>query len=351
MERKKTFKGRLERAFSVDSFAAAFHAVLDGLRGGRTQDVLSSTRDKTHKMLILRSSRGGLITLLAIMLSILVAGSCVEVANAGDTGQDSKPVNTGQDPTDPITRFDIRWENDELPYDNNFNNNNDADTVILRVDAPIPLGKKGDMGTLAFRMDLPFQSTRTTVPGDDGTFGFGSVYLQFLHIVPKSWGNLPKADKWAWGYAAQAATATNGRQNRTDIAMFGSKWNFNLGKKKRGGTFATSVLKYYNSDSDLANGFDAISELHVQPIINFGIPKAIDFVTLWGNFDWVFNFEDGVVGKQESGDYFIPYDITVGKMLSGGKVVLSATIAGDLFSSSNFKQFDERFMVRVGFFF
>jgi hypothetical protein len=278
----------------------------------------------------------------AVLACIVVAGSCLESANAG---------NTGQDPTNPITRLDIRWENDELPYDQQLDNNNDADTVILRADAPIPLGKKGSSGTLAFRADLPMTSTRSNVPGESGEFGFGSVYLQFLHIVPKKWGNLPKAGAWAWGYAAQLATATNGREKRTDIFVYGSKWGMKKDKDGPGGSFAVPVLKYYNGDADIANGFDAISEFHLQPTINFAMPIGIDFITLWGNFDWVYNFEDAVVNSYSSGDYFIPYDVTFGKMLSGGKVVLSASFAGKLLSSSDFVQFDERFMLRFGFFF
>lgn len=287
---------------------------------------------------VTRSGRDLLIAVQTFLILILVAGSSLQVANA---------ANSGQDPTQPVTRFDIRFENDELPYDNNFDNNNDSDTIIFRVDAPIPLGHKGSGGVLAFRFDVPLTSTRTNVPGESGDFGFGSVYMQFLHIVPKSWGNLPGGAAWAWGYAAQLATATNGRQDRTDILVFGSKWNWN----KTGSNFIVPVLKYYNGDADTANSFDAIDELHLQLTMNFDIPAGIDFITLWGNYDMVFNFEDGIYNGHQSGDYFIPWDVTVGKLLSKGKVVLSATLAGPLAYSTNFKQFDERFLLRAGFFF
>ena len=80
-------------------------------------------------------------------LALVLALSCLATA-----AEDKKSGNTGQDPTNPITRLDIRWENVELPLDVN---NNDEDTVILRSDAPIPLGKKGGDGTLAFRVDIP----------------------------------------------------------------------------------------------------------------------------------------------------------------------------------------------------
>jgi len=104
----------------------------------------------------------------------------------GHANADDDVPNTGQDPTNPVTRLDIRLENDELPYDANFNNN-DSDTLILRADAPIPLGKNGSQGTLSFRVDIPMSSVRTSVPGETGSFELGSVYLQFLHIVPQHW--------------------------------------------------------------------------------------------------------------------------------------------------------------------
>jgi hypothetical protein len=260
--------------------------------------------------------------------------------------------NTGQDPTDPVTRFDIRWENVELPGDAN---NNDLDTIILRTDAPVPLGKKGVDGILAFRMDLPISSSKGLMPGDPGTLGLGSIYLQFLHIAPKKWGTFFGNKAWAWGFAVQAATATNGREEATFIPIVGAKWSLN----KPGSSFFTPVLKYYTSPAESDPGFGAISELHLQPVINFNIPVGIDFVTLWGNYDWVLNFEDSATTSR--GDLFIPYDIQFGKMLSGGKVVLSATFAGKLVNSNvdaaplgrpaTTPQFDKKFLLRVGFFF
>ena len=276
---------------------------------------------------------------------------CAVIVLAGASFTSAHAVNTGQDPTNPVTRLDVRWEDDALPYDLEGTQGQGSDTIILRTDMPIPLGNKGSGGVLALRMDLPFTSSKTTDPitgATSGNVGFGSVYLQFLHVTPKSWGRFWGNDAWAWGYAMQAPTSTFGRQNRTNIAMFGSKWGLSETNK---GDFFASVLKYYNADADPDNSFDKLNEFHFQPIFNWNIKTGISFVSLWANYDWVYNFEDGVFGAQTSGDYFIPYDITVGKMLSGGKVVLSATVAGKLASSDNYDLYDDRIMVRVGFFF
>ena len=291
-------------------------------------------------------------TQLYSVLGIVMALSCFELANASDA---EKVVNTGQDPMHPITRFDIRYQNSELP-DDITDNNNDSDTLILRSDFPVPLknlkNPKKSWGVLAGRVDLPITSTRTNIPGESGAVGFGSAYLQFLHVVPKRWGNLPKANAWAWGVAAQLATATNGRQKRTMIGIYGSKWNINKVSK---GSFAASVLKYYRGPEE--TGFDEVNEFHIQPMINFNIPKGygVSFITLWQNFDWVMTFVDGTAGgvypESKSGDYFIPYDITIGKMLSGNKVVLSGSFAGKLFGSSDYELYHKQFQFRIGYFF
>ena len=287
------------------------------------------------------------ILLWAVAIAVVLTGNALAQEPVNDTGPTAdKQVNTGQDPTKPLTRFDIRLQNDKLPYDERPGDRANADTIVFRVDAPIPLGKNGSAGTLSFRTDIPMMSVPSSTPGESGEFELGSVFLQFLHIAPPSWGNLPGASAWGWGYAMQADTATNGRQKRTDIGVIASKWNLN----DSGGIYTVPIFKYYYGAADLDNGSDKINEMHFQPIFNFAIPKVINFITLWGNYDWVLNFEDGEATTKKSGDYFIPYDITFGKMLSQGKVVVSVTFAGELLAD-DFVQFDDRIMLRFGFFF
>ena len=81
---------------------------------------------------------------------------------------------------------------------------------------------------------------------------------------------------------------------------------------------------------------------------NFYIPKGIDFITLWGNYDILYNLEDGAT--KESGDMFIPYDVTFGKMVSP-KVVASLTFSGPIYQSDTYQHYDFQTMIRVGFFF
>ena len=266
--------------------------------------------------------------------------------------------NNGQDPTNPITRFDIRFQNDLTAFDayhNQGDNDNQAGTLILRTDAPIPLGKNA--GTLALRFDFPMTSQTSATAGESGTFTFGSAFASFLHIVPKQWGPKMEGFAWAWGLATQLPTATNGRRKTTFVPMAGASIPiYPFGKKHRGSAFIP-VFKYFRGPEESLRGgtlnFDKINEFHFLPTINFTFPwKGINFLTLWGNYEWQLTFEDGVVNPaQESGDYFIPYDVTLGWLLSGGKAVLSVTFAGPLVYSDGYQQYDARFMLRVGYFF
>ena len=267
---------------------------------------------------------------------------------------DDKPetVNTGQDPTAPLVRMDIRWDSVQLPDASNP----DEEIFIIRADAPIPLGNKGSAGTLYFRMDVPFVSLQSTGLANPGAMTMGSVYLQFMHIAPPSWGTFWGNKGWAYGLALQVPTSTYGREEATYIPTVGAKWNLN----KSGSKFFTPVMKYLYGGEEESRGFDEINELHLMPIINFGISKGIDFVTLWGNYEWVINLTDGSTSTKQSGDIFIPWDITVGKLLSGGKVVISLTAAGKLVDANvtgatgrqgHQPLFDSRYMFRLGFFF
>ena len=48
---------------------------------------------------------------------------------------------------------------------------------------------------------------------------------------------------------------------------------------------------------------------------------------------------------------YLAYDITIGKMLSGNKVVLSGSFAGKLFGSSHYELYHKQFQFRIGYFF
>ncbi|WP_299694341.1 hypothetical protein [uncultured Vibrio sp.] len=265
------------------------------------------------------------------------------VASEESTGDKNSGKNTGQDPTRPMTRFDIRLEQGYLPFDAQGRDEQEGiNTLIFRADAPILLGDKGQNGLLSLRMDIPLISLQRTFTRE-GSFELGSTYLQAVHIAPSSWGNLPGASAWGWGYAMQAPSSTTGRQEITHLGIYASKWQ--LSKT----VSFVPLFKYMNASSE--DNFDAINQLSFTPIINFNIGKGIDFVTLWGNYEWLLNFDDGELTGKQSGDYFIPYDVTVGKMLSDNRVVISATAAGELLSSSDFEQYDNKIMLRVGFFF
>ncbi|MGP8306724.1 hypothetical protein [Vibrio sp. YIC-376] len=262
--------------------------------------------------------------------------------------------NTGQDATQPLTRFDIRYQHDSLPFDsyhNNFNKN-DADTIVFRADAPVSLGESGVMYV---RMDVPFLSSSSSTPGESGNFDLGSIYAQAIYISSK---DLRIAGKYAWGLgmSANLGSATNGRQKETWAPTFGMSIPIHPFGSEHEGSAIIPLIKYLTAPEEkLRQGtlnFDEISELSFRPTINFTLPwEYFEVFTLWGENEWRYNFEDGKYTQKESGDYFIPYDVTVGKMLANHSVIMSMTASGPLFYSDEYKVFDHRLMFRLGFFF
>lgn len=186
-------------------------------------------------------------------------------------------TNTGQDATQPLTRFDIRYQHNTLPYDAYYNsyNKTDSDTIVLRADAPISLDKKG---VLYVRMDVPLISRSSSTPGGDGSLDLGSIYGQAIYISPKE---LMIAGKFAWGagIAAQLGTATNGRQETTWAPTFGMSVPIHpFGKKHGGSAFIPLVKYFFGPEESLRQDtlqFEEISEISFLPTINFTLPWGI----------------------------------------------------------------------------
>ncbi|GAA5188715.1 hypothetical protein [Ferrimonas gelatinilytica] len=268
----------------------------------------------------------------------------------------STAQNTGQDATQPLTRFDIRYQHDALPFDlyhNNFDNKNDTDTIVLRADAPVSLDENG---TLYFRTDFPFISSSSSTPDQNGSFDLGSIYAQAIYIAPEKFAIGGKYI-WGAGLSAQLGSATNGRQKTTWIPTFGMAIPIYPFGQERGGSAFIPMFKYLMGDSEALRGgtltFDEINEFHFLPTLNFTLPWSyFEVFTLWGNEEWQWSFQDGTVrNEQKSGDYFIPYDITIGKMIANNNVIISLSAAGPLLYSEGYKQYDHRLMFRLGFFF
>ena len=95
--------------------------------------------------------------------------------------QEKEEVNTGQDPTKPLTRFDLR-----LKYQDTMIKDREQFITTPRLDKPIPLVGGWLLST---RFDLPLVyndiPSRDNKDGD-GEFGLGDLLTQFLFIKPLS---------------------------------------------------------------------------------------------------------------------------------------------------------------------
>ena len=116
-------------------------------------------------------------------------------ALAQEEGQEEE-VNTGQDFTKPLTRFDLRQKYQDLP------NGKTANQTTLRIDKPIVLKNKW---VLSLRADLPFISNNVVSmdnPTGDTESGVSDFLNQVMFIAPQGDKN------WTWAYGAQVLWPT-----------------------------------------------------------------------------------------------------------------------------------------------
>ncbi len=243
-------------------------------------------------------------------------------------------TNTGQDPTKPITRFDLRLKYQnisdlDLPgFDDDLRNW----ILTLRADSPIPVGESG--WVVGSRVDLPLiinniPSADNIDGGDE--FGLSDSLIQLLAIAPAK-----NQKTFAVGTQVIFPTATQDQ--------FGTgKWQ--LAPTLAGkvdlpaitpGSFVALLLRdqfSFAGDSDR----DDIHQLVIQPVFNVNLPQAW-FVTLAPEIrlDW------------DEGDWFVPFDVTLGKLINPSTVA-SLEVKTPLIDDLDSFQFEIE--GRLGFFF
>ncbi|MCL1067408.1 hypothetical protein L2735_11395 [Shewanella olleyana] len=281
---------------------------------------------------------------MMIKKGFILLASSVLLSSVPHAAMAETENNTGQDATQPLTRFDLRAE-----Y-NSGGNNSSNNITTLRADAPISLD---DNGIAYFRIDVPF----VNVP-DENSFSQAGVYTQAIWIAPKELSFAKKYD-WGAGISANIGGGTLGREKTTWIPTFGTSIPISpFGAEHKGSAFIP-LFRYWRGEEEFDSAgqltFDSVNELRLLPTVNFNLPwKYFEVLTLWGNADWKVNFDDGVKNpNKQSGDYYIPYDITIGKMIANRKVIVSMTFTGPLISSGEYKQeqYDHTALFRIGFFF
>jgi hypothetical protein len=236
-------------------------------------------------------------------------------------------VNTGQDPTKPLRRLDLRVGYTDLP------GGRSAVTQIVRMDIPNTLTDDG--WKLNIRFDMPFVAN--DVPSRDNPsggweFGAGEFLAQGLLIAPPD-------GKFTYGVGLQTIFPTASQDQfgsgRYQIApTIGGVYQLPEISK---GSFAGLLVRNF-FDVGGSDGRNEVNELSIQPLFNIALPDRA-FVTFGPDLriDW-----------EDSAAVFLPFDVTIGKRL-GKNTVISVELQAPLVSDQDRFEFKAEF--RIGFFF
>lgn len=279
-------------------------------------------------------------------IKISACAACLLLLAANPALADEKKENDGQDPTRPLTRFDIRTLYTDgiiLPDQPDANQ-----TVVLgRIDKPIPL----ESGWVFYwRTDVPLVSNDVPSadnPDRDREWGMGNWFNQFIMIAP---GKKYPLGIQTFGIGGQIKLDTasqdqfgNGRHSLVPLLAW--KWQFE-------NWALIPVFKYEKAFGDEPAGQDKeIENFQFKPIVNVTLPNKW-FLSFWDSTDWVLEKNDG----PNDGDWNIPLDVMIGKRSNscGGisdQCVYSFQWIEPIVEEGDFELYDSAAQFRVGFFF
>jgi hypothetical protein len=269
-------------------------------------------------------------TLLASVVALVLARPAgaqqAPQPDLGSAAPAAQEENSGQDPTRPVTRVDLRLKYQDNP------GGRDAELLTLRADKPFVLAGGWKVST---RADLPFvRNNAISADNIDGDheIGFGDVLLQALVITPPH-------GKAGFAFGTQLILPT------------GTKDQFTSGKWQLGPTVAAvyqlpevspgSFVALLVRDSfSFAGDHDrpGSNVLSVQPIFNAALPDK-----------WFLTFgPEAKFNTRDQWKLFVPFDVTVGTKLDPRTVV---SLQADVPIINEFKQYDWQAEFRIGFFF
>lgn len=257
-------------------------------------------------------------------ISLMLAFPAHAQAPAPDSA--SHEENTGQDPTRPVTRVDVRLKYQDNP--GGF----DAELLTLRADKPLMFDSGWKLST---RIDLPFvRNNVVSLDNLDGDHeaGLGDVLVQALFISPPH-------GKATFGFGTQLIMPTGTQDQFTT-----DKWQlapsalavYQLPEISRGSFVGVLVKDTFSfaGDDDRLN----INVASIQPIFNWTLPDK-----------WFLTFApEAKFNTKDDWKLFLPFDVTIGKKISPTTVVSLQT---DVALVDEFKQYDWQTEFRIGFFF
>jgi hypothetical protein len=243
-------------------------------------------------------------------------------------------VNFGEDITDPLNRFDVRWQIRSLPdataQSGQVLDDRRAETLTLRSDLlffPKP-------NRLALRIDLPLMwsnKPESENPGGQTEFGLSDLLMQALYVrtIDARWAGAIGL-RMIFPTATGEAFGTGKLQLVPTIAV-----RAELPEISRGSNVGLIVRQFVSvaGDSSRSN----INKLGLEPFLNVGLPKQ-----------WFVNSSPKMTYDLYTEKWFVPLDVMVGKRFGTRWVTSLEYQYGLVGSSDNYKYWLE---ARVGYFF
>jgi len=245
-----------------------------------------------------------------------------------------EPVNFGEDVTDPLNRFDLRWQIRSLPdatgESGQVLDDRRAETLTVRSDLmffPKP-------NRLALRVDLPLMwSNKPTSENPRGLteFGLSDLLMQAIYVrtIDARWAGaiglrmiFPTATGEAFGTGKLQLVPTVAVRAELPEISPGS----NVGLILR--QFVSVAGEWSRSN---------INKLGLEPFLNIGLPKQ-----------WFLNSSPKMTYDLYTEKWFVPLDLMVGKKFGTRWVTSLEYQYGLVGSSANYKYWLE---ARVGHFF
>lgn len=217
---------------------------------------------------------------------------------SAQTSSEVKSVNSGEDLTAPLDRFDLRMQFETLPDQKRKGEVFDdlsTETLTLRTD--MLLFAKPDQ--LALRFDLPLEwsnKPNDQNPEGDTEFGMGDFLAQAIYVreFDKRWAGgiglrtiLPTATGEAFGDGKWQLVPTIGvRANTPEISE---------------GSYLGLIVRQFSSVGGQSSRSD-ISYFQFEPQFNWALPDQ-----------WFLNFSPEVKFNLMTSEWFVPLDIMVGR--------------------------------------
>ena len=249
------------------------------------------------------------------------------------TTAEEHAINTGEDITAPLDRFDMRMQFKSLPdASHNGAEFDDLSTETLTLRTDFLLFKKPDQ--LALRFDLPLEwSNKPNDQNPDGSteFGMGDFLAQAIYVRELD-------NRWAAGAGLRTILPT-----ATGEAFGDGKWQLapTVGVRASlpeisGGSYTGLIVRQFSSVGGQSSRED-ISYFQFEPQFNIVLPDQ-----------WFVNLSPKLKFNLMTDEWFVPLDIMVGRKFGLHWIASLEYQYGLVRDDDSYNQWLE---ARVGYFF